>query len=250
MAGKSGFRSEKDMEKSELETKVLRPWRERRPLIIGGTVFRDHDQITKIEIVHTRRPSQDYIDDAKARRDMGFPYAHFEQGEHFEAELMAPLLASNAPTSDIALLVQLCERLAVAAKPLSRPRKNKTPFEIGNEYDAQDVLHSIIRAYFKYAVSEEVIKKLGGAKSTRADFAIESLGAIVELKYVRDPEDQQRIVDELAEDLLYYEQWAPLRVFIYVVYNSADLRDPDALDLLSGTRSHGGRTYELHVVRA
>lgn len=66
----------------------------------------------------------------------------------------------------------------------------------------------------------------------------------------RPPDDQQRIVTDLAEDLLFYEQWEPLRVFIYVVYNSDDLRDPDALDLLSCTRSNGAHTYDLHVVRA
>ena len=137
-----------------------------------------------------------------------------------------------------------------AAKPLARRRKGKGPFEIVDEYDAQDLLHSIIRAYFKYAVSEEPIKKLANAKSTRADFAIEALGAIVELKYVRDPNDQARIVDELAQDLLYYEQWQHLKTFIYVVYNASDLSDPEALDQLSGVRGQDDKQYEVYIVRA
>lgn len=141
-------------------------------------------------------------------------------------------------------------RLPHAAKVLANRRKGKTPLEIADEYDAQDILHSIVRAYFKHAVQEEPVKKLANAKSARADFAIEAIGTIVELKYVHGPNDQARIVADLAEDLLLYEQWEHLRDFIYVVYNSDDLHDSEAFEKLNGKRSHNAKHYQVHIVLA
>jgi hypothetical protein len=246
----SWLQKARDMTKQELLDKVVQPWRERRPFIVGGTVFRDHDQIAHVKIVQTSKPSTHYLNDARARGKIDFEFADFREGEDFTDELLASALAAKAPSTDVALLLQLCTRLPNAARPLARRRKGKEPFEISDEYDAQDLLHAIVRAYFKYAVNEEPIKKLANTKSTRADFAIEALGTIIELKYARDPNDQARIVDELAQDLLYYEQWEHLKVFIYVVYNASDLNDPEALDRLSGVRSHGDKQYEIHIVRA
>lgn len=240
----------RDMTKQQLLDKIVTPWRDRRPLIVSGTVFRDHDKIDHVKIVQTSKPSATYVDTARSRGELGFDWADFREGEDFTHELLDTVLADRTLSSDVALLLQLCGRLPHAAKPLARRRKGKEIFEITDEYDAQDLLHAIVRAYFKYSVNEEPIKKLANTKSTRADFAIEALGAIVELKYVRDPNDQSRIVDELAQDLLYYEQWEPLQILIYVVYNASDLSDPEALDTLSGMRGRGGKSYEVYIVRA
>jgi hypothetical protein len=246
-----------DLTKQQLLDQVIVPWRVRQPLILGSEVVRDHDAIKAMKIVQTAQRSNVY--EAARSRQLGAAgiltfagvgFAAFQEGVDFTHELLASTLAAKAPSADVVTLLQVCARLQQAAKPLEHRRQGKTPFAISDEYDVQDLLHSLVRAYFKFVVSEEPIKKLANAKATRADFVVEALGTIVEVKYVHGPNDQGRIVKELGEDLLFYEQWEHLKVFIYLVYNASDLRDPEALDTLSGTRSSGGMQYEVYVVRA
>lgn len=246
-----------DLTKQQLLDQVITPWRARQPLLVGSEVIRDHDAMKAMKIAQTPQPSKVY-EEARSRRlgEAGIltlaaiGFAAFHEGVDFTHELLASTLTAKAPSTEVATLLQVCARLQQAAKPLEHRRQGKTPFAISDEYDVQDLLHSLVRAYFKFVVSEEPIKKLANARATRADFVIEALGTIVEVKYVHGPNDQGRIVQELGEDLLFYEQWEHLKVFIYLVYNASDLRDPEALDALSSTRSSGGKQYEVYVVRA
>lgn len=108
----------------------------------------------------------------------------------------------------------------------------------------------MVRAYLKYAVVEEPLGKVGGARSSRADLALEDLGTIVEVKYARGPKDQQRLVEEFAQDVQLYVKWPHLRYFVYFVYNSGDLRDPDALERLAGDREVDARRFRVFVILA
>jgi hypothetical protein len=76
------------------------------------------------------------------------------------------------------------------------------------------------------------------------------LGTVVELKYVHTPDDQRRIVDEYANDLLLYTKWPHLKHFIYLVYNAQDLRDPEALEKMAGPQTISGVTFTAHIVLA
>jgi len=113
--------------------------------------------------------------------------------------------------------------------------------------EGRDVTTAAILA-IKYTVHEEPLGKVGGAHSGRADVAIEEIGTLIELKYVHGPDDQRRIVDEYANDLLLYTKWPHLKHFVYLVYNSQDLRDPEALDKLGGPQNNNGVTFTAHVV--
>lgn len=151
-------------------------------------------------------------------------------------------------SAEIDLAIQLCGRLNHSARVLNRRQRNKPPFEMADEYDVQDLLKSILRAYFKYTVSEEPISKIAGA-SSRADFAIEDLGMIIEAKYVHGPGDQSRIVTEFGADLVFYSKCPFLEHFIYLVYGADDLNDPELLDKLSGPQTVNGRRFIAQVVR-
>lgn len=153
-----------------------------------------------------------------------------------------------APSAEIQLILLLCSRLNHSAKILNRRRAGKQPFEITDEYDVQDLLQAILRAYFKYSISEEPISKLSGS-SSRADFAIQDLGVIIEAKYVHGPNEQDRINKQFAEDVQSYSQWPYLEHFFYVVYGADDLKDPELLDQLSGLKEANGRRFRAHIVR-
>ena len=69
-------------------------------------------------------------------------------------------------------------------------------------------------------------------------------------RYVRRSDDQRRVFEEISQDLVPYGQWAPLRTLLVLIYNSSDLRDPEALERLSGAKEIGGERFDLRVVLA
>jgi REase_DpnII-MboI len=153
----------------------------------------------------------------------------FGRGQDFTIQLLFDTDSISAPAPSVALLPQLCKRLPQAARFLGSRREGKRPYKIADEYDVQDLLHAVIRAYFKYSVDEEPLGKVGGGRSARADLALPDVNTLIEVKFVREPKDQQRIVEEFAQYLLLYTAWAPLQTFLYLIYNSADLRDPETM---------------------
>lgn len=168
--------------------------------------------------------------------------------EQLELKLQHAGATRMTASTEIQLILQLCGRLNHSIKVLNRRRAGKQPFEITDEYDVQDLLQAILRAYFKYSISEEPISKLAGS-SSRADFAIQDLGIIIEAKYVHGPNEQDRISKQFAEDVHSYSQWSHLAHFIYVIYGADDLKDPELLDQLAGPKEANGKRFRAYIVR-
>jgi len=78
----------------------------------------------------------------------------------------------------------------------------------------------------------------------------EELGILIEVKFVRGPDDQKRLFEEYSQDLVLYAQWPHLRTLIYLIYNAADLRDAEAFEKLSSTQEIGGKRFAVKVVLA
>lgn len=247
-----------DLTFEQLRTEIVEPWRSGKPFAVAGMVVKDRNAISEIRVAHTPEPMKRYSDEHYARMrasgvtDLATDPRHlpFTNGRDFTNELLFSSLDADAPPPDIALVLQLCERLPLAARVLEIRRAGKPPYQIQDEYDVQDLLHAVIRAYIKNSITEEPLGKVGGARSSRADIAVEELGVIIEVKFVRSPKDQARIVDEFAQDLLLYSAWQPLKTFVYFVYNSRDLRDPEALQKLQGSTELNGKKYGTYVILA
>jgi len=247
-----------DLTFEALERTIIRPWHSGAPFTLAGTIVRS-DEVTRIRIVHTANAQQYYArqhnnrmesngiaDLATNRRTLPF-----SEGEDYTNELLFEGRQERAPNVDVSLVEQVCRRLPQAARILAvRTRKGKTPFVISDEYDVQDLLQSVLRAYIKHAVQEDPLPKVAGAKSGRADLSIEALGVLIEVKYVHGPSDQKRIFEEFSQDLVLYARWPHLRALLFVIYNSADLRDAEALERLSGKQEVSGRQFEVRVILA
>ncbi len=247
-----------DTTRDRIRREVVEPWHQDAPFTVSGAVVKNQQAVDEIRIVQTPHPKKVYADEHNAlnRASRVVDLATdrrllpFAKGKDYTNELLFDSLSARAPAPDIALLLRICERLPDSARVLASRQRRKSPYIVADEYDVQDLLQAVIRAYFKYSVQEEPIGKVGGAKSARADLAIEDLGVIVEVKFVRGAADQNRIVEELAQDLLQYSKWQPLQTFIYMIYNSRDLRDPEALEKLGGDQEISGKKYRTFVVLA
>jgi len=150
---------------------------------------------------------------------------------------------------DVSLIIRLCKRIRNAARILeNRKQKDKTPYLIKDEYDVQDLLHALIRGYMKYSVQENTLEKSAGTRASRPDISIEDLGVLIEVKYVRSPKDQKRIVNEFSQDLVLYAKWKPLKTLVLVIYNSDTLRDPEALEKLSDPKETGITGFDVSII--
>lgn len=247
-----------DLTFAELERQIIEPWHCGATFPVAGLVVRNRDEVQNIKITHTDRPQSDIAAefDARSRANGVVDMATNRKmlpvwrGTDYTHELLFAELAAAAPEPEVGLVLRLCERLPAAARILANRQHGKAPFAIADEYDVQDLLHALLRGFLKYSVQEEPLCKVGAVRSGRADVAIEELGTIVEVKYVRGPSDQQRIIDEYSNDILLYTAWPHLKNFIYFIYNSDDLRDPEALDKLSGPQRINGVSFTSYIVRA
>ncbi len=248
------IRVSNDLTIEELLRDVVEHWQQGHQFIVGGVIVKSRDHLDEIHIVQTPNPLQYYIEQNKGRNVLNQREIPFWTGigiDHTSELLGDESAAAVAPEADVGLVLRVCERLPRAASILTnRSRKEKQPYTIEDEYDVQDLLHAVIRAYVKYSVQEDPIGKVAAARSSRADISIEDLGVLVEVKYVRGPEDQKRIVNEHSQDLVLYAKWVPLRRLILLVYNSGVLRDREALEQLAGGHKVGGRTFKVDVVLA
>jgi hypothetical protein len=169
-----------------------------------------------------------------------------DEGTDATFDLLFAGHGANAPHTDTELIVRVCQRLPQTARILAvRHRKGKGAFEVVDEYDVQDLLHGVLRAYIKFSVQEDPLPKMAAAKSGRADISIEELGVLIEIKFVRGPDDQKRIFEEYSQDLVLYSAWAPLKTLVFLIYNSADLRDAEAFEKLSKIQDISGKRFEV-----
>ncbi len=184
---------------ADLKRQIIDPWSTGITFSVSGLIVRSRDQVEHICITHTPFPLQWYVDQERERdrhssvvlfggddRSLGI-----SSGEDYTHELLFASLDASIPEPEVGLVLRLCERLPASARILATRRKGKVAFQISDEYDAQDLLHAVLRAYLKYSVHEEPLGKIGGGHSGRADVAIEELGTVVELKYVHGPDDQR-----------------------------------------------------------
>jgi hypothetical protein len=257
LTGEKNYAVVNDLSFSELEKAIVFPWNAGRAFTVSGTVVRANASISQIRIAHTTEPMKFYSERYNQRmRESGIAdmatnrrLLPLSQGTDLTYELLFAGASDATPTPSATMVEHICRRLPQAARILAlRARKDKSPYEITDEYDVQDLLHATLQAYLKYSVQEDPLPKVAAAKAGRADISIEELGILVEVKFVHGPEDQKRLFEDYSQDLVLYAQWPHLKTLIYLVYNSAKLRDPEAFEKLSAEHEIGGKRFNVRVV--
>lgn len=248
-----------DLSFEKLQEKIVRPWIASKPFTVDGKIVNKRESLEEIKITQTPE-AQDYyrqIHNAKMERANIIDAATnrkmlpLEEGNDYTQELLFEnTLKQNKQSEDpsFAIVERVCERIARTANLLrNRTRKGKNPFVVEDEYDIQDILQATLRAFIQHSVQENPLPKLAGSAS-RADITIEELGLLIEIKYVRGPNDQKQLVEDFAQDVMLYSKWENLKEFFYLVYNSDDLRDPEELESLSGSKEINGRKFHSKVI--
>lgn len=117
------------------------------------------------------------------------------------------------------LRILLCNFHRVA-RQLQRRYSNRSTLKILDEYDVQDLLHSLLKIYFGDIRVEEWTPSYAG-KSSRMDFILKDLGIIIEVKKTRKGLGDKELGDQLIIDKERYKDYPNCNLLIYFIY------DPD-----------------------
>ncbi len=116
----------------------------------------------------------------------------------------------------------ICNRFSNVVKQLQQRHEGRTTLEVKDEYDVQDLLHSLLGLYFDDIRPEEYNPSYAGS-STRSDFLLHDEYVIIEVKKTRLGLRDKELGKELIIDIAHYRKNPRCRILYCFVY------DPDGL---------------------
>lgn len=112
----------------------------------------------------------------------------------------------------------ICDRFHLVARQI-RDRYDKRPtLDVEDEYDVQDLFHSLLKLFFDDIRPEEWTPSYAG-KSSRMDFLLKSSQIVVEIKKTRKGLTHKEIGDELIIDKERYFAHPDCRHLVCFVYD-------------------------------
>lgn len=139
---------------------------------------------------------------------------------HAEPLFFTETLKLPSEEGDYQKLRILLSNFHRVAKQLQRRYSNRSTLKILDEYDVQDLLHSLLKIYFGDIRVEEWTPSYAG-KSSRMDFILKDLGIIIEVKKTRKGLGDKELGDQLIIDKERYKDYPNCNLLIYFIY------DPD-----------------------
>jgi hypothetical protein len=135
-------------------------------------------------------------------------------------EYLEKLSASIQPklADEMMVLARIGERFSVFVRQLCKRQRGRTPLNVEDEYDVQDLLHALLRLHFEDVRHEDVTPKYAN-KSSRMDFFLPELGIAVEAKFVHDSEHAKEIGTEINDDTARYDARPDCNQLVVLIYD-------------------------------
>jgi len=112
----------------------------------------------------------------------------------------------------------ICRRFHLVVQQLQHRQRDRDPFQVRDEYDVQDLLHSLLHVVFDDIRPEEYTPSYGG-KASRMDFLLKRESIVVEAKMTRAGLAGPEVFNELALDVTHYKAHPDCRVLVCFVYD-------------------------------
>jgi len=120
------------------------------------------------------------------------------------------------------VLYHLLRKFHNTASQLKKRQQNRSPFEINDEYDVQDLLYSILKSIFDDVEKERPTESFGGS-SSRLDIVINDISTVIEVKKTRKTLRLGELSGQISEDKDRYRNSTKYRNLVFFIY------DPDHL---------------------
>lgn len=112
----------------------------------------------------------------------------------------------------------ICKRFHVVARQLRNRHNNRQTLEIDNEYDVQDLFHSLLKVYFDDVRPEEWTPAYAGG-SSKMDFLLKKEKIAIEVKKTRKNLTDKQIGEQLLIDIAKYRQCSDCKTLICFIYD-------------------------------
>lgn len=120
----------------------------------------------------------------------------------------------------LSILENIFENFQRVEQQLRRRYNNRETLRIKDEYDVQDLLHSLLKLHFDDVRPEEWAPSYAGG-SKRMDFLLKKESIVIEVKKTRDNLKDKEIGEQLIIDIANYQNHPNCQVLLCFVY------DPD-----------------------
>ena len=104
------------------------------------------------------------------------------------------------------------------ARQLLIRRENRHSLKINDEYDVQDLLHSLLRLYFDDVRPEEWTPSYAGS-SSRMDFLLKEIKTVIEVKKTRETLKDKELGEQLIIDIEKYAEHTDCETLYCFVYD-------------------------------
>jgi hypothetical protein len=147
----------------------------------------------------------------------------------------------------VELLERICLRFHLVARQLRQRREDRDTLDVNDEYDVQDLLHSLLHLGFDDIRPEEWTPSYAG-KSSRMDFLLKREGIVLEAKKTRAGLGGKEIGDQLLVDIARYQGHPACKTLFCFVYDpEGRISNPRGLEA-DLTRTEGNLTVRVFIV--
>lgn len=119
---------------------------------------------------------------------------------------------------DIVLLETILDKFHLVAKQLRQRYDDRPSLDIQDEYDTQDLLHSLLRIYYEDIRTEEWNPSYAGS-STRSDFLLKDEKIVIEVKKTRNTLKAKQLGEQLIIDIAKYKTHPDCKLLYCFVYD-------------------------------
>lgn len=132
--------------------------------------------------------------------------------------------------SQLTSLFLLVKRFHRIVRQLRKRHNNRQTIEIEDEYDVQDLFHSLLQIYFDDIRSEEWTPSYAGGTS-RMDFLLKTERIVIEIKKTRQGLTQKEIGEQLIIDIEKYQSHPDCKTLFCFVYDpEAKIVNPNGIE--------------------
>lgn len=128
------------------------------------------------------------------------------------------------------LLEEILNNFHRVVRQLRNRHDDRTTLEINDEYDVQDLLHSLLLIHFEDVREEEYTPSYAGS-SSRMDFLIKDINTVIETKMTRGTLKDKQLGDELIIDIEKYAKHPDCEKLYCFIYDPKEfIKNPKGLE--------------------
>ena len=130
----------------------------------------------------------------------------------------------------IELLEEILNNFHRVVRQLRNRHDDRITLEINDEYDVQDLIHSLLLIHFEDVREEEYTPSYAGS-SSRMDFLIKDINTVIETKMTRGTLKDKQLGDELIIDIEKYAKHPDCEKLYCFIYDPKEfIKNPKGLE--------------------